>query len=84
MIGIARNILRLRTAGRQVIASRAVKSARPGTVAFLPDGGLAHVPLETSSAIANIDAHTLQLIESLKVAGPALPTGSAVSPSQAP
>jgi len=54
---------------------------RPRTIAFSPDGKLAYIPLETSAAIAIVDAMEYRLLETVSVAAPALPMGSALSPS---
>ena len=53
---------------------------RPRTITFTNDGTLAFIPLETSSAIAIVDAQQHRLLETIEIAKPALPMGSALSP----
>lgn len=53
---------------------------RPRTIAFSGDGKLAYIPLETSAAIAIVDADACQLMDTVSVPAPALPMGSALSP----
>jgi YVTN family beta-propeller protein len=53
---------------------------RPRTIAFSSDGSRAYIPLETSAAIAIVDAVEHRLLETVAVAAPALPMGSALSP----